>query len=57
MQNLKKLDIDDLIYKAETNTDVENKYMDTKRGRGGWDELGDWDRHISTIDTMYKVDN
>ena len=55
MQNLKKLDIDDLIYKAETNTDVENKYMDTKRGRGGWDELGDWDRHIYTIDTMYKI--
>ena len=26
MKNLKKLDIDDLIYKAETNTDVENKY-------------------------------
>ena len=23
--------------------DVENKCMDTKREREGWDELGDWD--------------
>ena len=57
MQNLKKLDIDDLIYKTEIDTDVENKHMDTKRARRGWDELGDWDRHIYTIDTMYKTDN
>ena len=29
---------------AEQNrdTDVENKHMDTKGGKG-WDELGDWD--------------
>ena len=26
-------------------------------GKAGWDELGDWDRHIYTIDTMYKIDN
>ena len=31
--------------------------MDTKGGRGGWDELGDWDWHICTIDTMYKIGN
>ena len=24
-------------------------------GKGGWDELGDWDRHIYT--TMYNTDN
>ena len=24
-------------------TDVENKCMDTKGGKGEWDELGDWD--------------
>ena len=24
-------------------TDIENKPMDTKVGKGGWDELGDWD--------------
>ena len=26
-------------------------------GKQGWDELGDWDCHIYTIDTMYKIDN
>ena len=31
--------------------------MDTKGEGGGWDELGDWDCHIYTIDTMYKIDN
>ena len=25
------------------DTDVENKLMNTKGGRGGWDEMGDWD--------------
>ena len=25
------------------DTDVENKCMDTQGGKGGWDELGDWD--------------
>ena len=39
-------------------TVVENKRMDTKAGKGrGWDELGDLDWHIYTIDTMYKIDN
>ena len=23
----------------------------------GWDELGDWDWYIHTIDIMYKIDN
>ena len=27
------------------------------QGWAGLDELGDGDRHIYTIDTMYKVDN
>ena len=32
--------------------------MDTKAGgRLDWDELGDWNRHIPTVDTMYKIDN
>ena len=38
-------------------TDVENKGMNTKREKGGGDKLGDWDGHIYTIDTMYKIDN
>ena len=34
-----------LTYSQSRNrdTDVENKLMETKDGRGGWDELGDWD--------------
>ena len=31
--------------------------MDTKEGKEGWHELGDWDWHMYTIDTMYKIDN
>ena len=47
-----KIGTDDLIYKAE----IETQYG--YQGEGGWwDELGDWDWHIYTIDTMYKVDN
>ena len=47
-----------MVYLQNRNrdTDVENKRMDTK-GVGGWDELGDCDWHIYTIDTMYKIDN
>ena len=39
------------------DTDVENKCMDTKGEREGWDELGDLDWHIYTIDSIYKIDN
>ena len=40
------------------DTEVENKHVDTKGDKGGaWDELGDWDWHIYTTDTMYKIDN
>ena len=45
----------DLICKAETDTDVENKYTDTKGIKEGWDELGNWNWHTHT--TMYKTDN
>ena len=38
-----KSDTDEFICKAEIDTDVENKPMDTKVGRGGCNELGDWD--------------
>ena len=27
------------------------------RRKGGWDELGGWDWHMYTIDTIYKTDN
>ena len=26
-------------------------------GKKGWGELGDWDWHIYTVDTMYKIDS
>lgn len=35
--------------------EIENKHIDTKRGKGGWDELGDWAWRIYT--TMYKTEN
>ena len=39
------------------NTVVENRRTDTK-GEWRWcNELEDWDWHIYTVDTMYKVDN
>ena len=36
-------------------TDVENKFMVTRREKGGQDKLGDWDQQIQT--TIYKMDN
>ena len=41
----------------QRHTCREKKYTNTQRGHGGWDELGDWDGHIYTIDMMYKIDN
>ena len=46
-----------MALKPQCATDIENKRMDTKGERGGRDELGDWDWHIYTIDTTYKIDN
>ena len=43
MWNLKN-NTNELIYKTETDSQTENKRMDTKGGKGWWwDELGDWD--------------
>ena len=33
---------DELLYKTNTLTDIENKLIVTK-GAGGWDKLGIWD--------------
>ena len=38
-------------------TDVENKLKNAKREKGRWEELGDWDSHVHTIDTICKIDN
>ena len=55
MQNQKKLVQMILSTKAQIDTQKENKHMDTKEGKGGWDELGDWDWHVYT--TTDKTDN
>ena len=45
------------LQKRNRDTDVENNCMDTKAERMGWDELGDWDWCIYTIDTIHKIEN
>ena len=55
-----KIGIDDLIYKAEIETQRQTTNVGTpKLGEigDGVDELGDWDWHIYTIDIIYKIDN
>ena len=37
-------------YLQNRNTEIENKHMDTKEGKGEWDELGDWDWRAYTTD-------
>ena len=49
--------IDDLTYKAQTDTDAENKGMDTKGERGGKDDLGEGDWHIYTVNKTGKNEN
>ena len=50
-----KIGIDNLTYKAEIETQMQRTNIWIPRGKGVcWDELGDWDWHIYTIDTMYK---
>ena len=45
---IQKNGADELVCRAEIDTEVENKRMDTKWGKAEewwwwWDELGDWD--------------
>ena len=56
MWNLEKWYRWSCLQNRNRDTDVENKCMDTKGGRGR-DELGDWDWHIYAIDTMHKIDD
>ena len=42
MCGIQKNGIDKSICKAEIETDVQNEQMDTKGGRGWWEELEDW---------------
>lgn len=36
-------------------TNIKVKCMETKRGKGEWNELRGWDLHIDMVDTMYKI--
>ena len=53
--NLEKLYRWSYLQNRNRDTDIENKYMGTKRGKEGWDELRDWDQHIYTIDIYIIV--
>ena len=47
--------LDDLIYKAEIETHTQRTNVWIPRGRGQWwDELGDWDWKMYTVDTVCK---
>ena len=53
MWNL-KYDTNELIYKTNRFTDIENKVMLTTAEKGwGWDKPGIWNYQIQT--TMYKI--
>ena len=56
MWNLEKWYRLSYLQSSNRDTDVENKCTDTEGEGGAWDELGDWDWHIDTIDTMNKID-
>ena len=43
LMHICRIEKNDLICKAEADTDVELKHMDTKGERKEWNELGDWD--------------
>ena len=44
------------LSKKKKKMEYNSKHMDTKEeSKKGWDELGNWDRHMYT--TMYNVDS
>ena len=54
MWNLEKWNRKAYLQNGNRDMDLEGKHMDTKVGYRRWNELGDWDGHKHTIDTMYK---
>ena len=48
MWNLEKWYRWTYLQSSNRDTDAENKHTNTKVGKVGWDELGDWDSHIYT---------
>ena len=53
---IQKNGINGLICKAEIETQLQRSNIWIPRGKGVWEELGGWDWHIYTIDTMHKRD-
>ena len=53
---IQKISIDDFICKVHQRHRCRKQTYGYHGGNGG-EELEDWDWHIYTIDTMYKIDN
>ena len=50
-----KYDLNELIYKAETESQTQEQTYASWKGKEAWgDKLGVWDSHIHT--TIYKID-
>ena len=45
-----------ILFAKQKQRHKENRCIDTK-GEREWEELGDWDWHICTNDTGYKIDD
>ena len=54
MQNLKKNDTNELIYKTETDSQTQRMNLQGE-GWGGRDRLGVWDLYVHTA--VFKIDN
>ena len=56
MWNLKKKLEQTILFTKQKQRQRRRKQMYGYQGRKGvWNELGDWDWHVYTIDTMYKI--
>ena len=44
-----------LFGKQKQRHKCEGKTYGHQQGKQRWDELGDWDQHIYTTHTMYKI--
>ena len=53
---MQKNGTDDLMCKVEIETQTQRTNVWTPRAES-WDELGDWDGPLYTIDTLNKIDN
>ena len=45
-----------ILYAKNRDTDIENKCVDIK-GEERWEQVGLWNWHIHTVDTMYKIES